>query len=77
MRESLSHAAVCFARDSVLNRNPFDYVSSDSSLATVVEAGGSWVGMASKVLDVFQWDSLGKQVGDRGHSEGMGRQAGR
>lgn len=58
---------------SELNRHPFDDVSGDSPLATVVEASCAGVGVAGEALDVFQRNPLGEQIGDRRDAEGMGR----
>lgn len=57
-----------------LNGNPFDDVASDLAGTAVVETGGSWVGVTCQVLDRFEGDGLGEQVGDDGDSEGVGRE---
>lgn len=59
------------ARPGHLDGDSFNDVSCDSSPPTVVKMCSPGIGVASQVLDVFQRDSLGKQVGDRGDAEGM------
>jgi len=49
---------------STSNRNPFDDVSCYASPASIVEAGGSQVGMANEVLDVGKRDALAKEIRD-------------
>ena len=59
-----------------LNRNAFDDVAGDFAVASVIEAGGSGVGVAGEGLHICEWDPLMQQIGNRADSERMGREGG-
>ena len=55
-----------------LNGNAFDRVPCDRLLPSVVESRGAGVGVACEVLDIFEGDTLGEQIGHGGDTEGVG-----
>jgi hypothetical protein len=66
--------AVHWLRHDKLNGDAFDDVARDSLLSAIVESRSTRVGMTCKVLDVFKWDALAKQICDSCDAERMGRQ---
>ncbi len=54
-----------------LDRDSLDDVAADFAMPAVVQPRCSWVGMASELLNVLQWNALPEQVGDRSHANGM------
>ena len=57
------------------NRDPLQVFRVIFFCRAIVEARGAWVGMASQVLDVFEWNTLLEQIGNGRHPEGVRRQA--
>src|ERR1700693_3406105 len=50
------------------NRNPLDRVPGNLSLSTIVEPGGTRIGVAGEIGDIFEWDALCEQVGNCRHA---------